>query len=73
MFTYNDSTVADLVEAAYGRRPDEDSLFWLRWKNHTPQGKQNEWDWLLNEARASIRLRINAERRALAQLNRQFK
>lgn len=73
MFTYNDSKVADLVEAAYGRYPSADSLFWVRWNNHTPEGKQNEWDWLLKEARAAIRLRINAERRALSKLNRQFK
>jgi hypothetical protein len=73
MFTYNDSKVADLVEAAYGRRLDADSLFWIRWNNHTPEGKQSEWNWLLNEARGAVRLRINAERRALSQLNRRFK
>ena len=51
-YTFDENTVSDLHKDAYGFRPSQG--FWAMWNSMNDDGKQSEWDSLIDAMEASV-------------------
>jgi hypothetical protein len=62
-YTFDDPTVSDLYEEAYGFRPSADWRF--QWSEMRDEDKQEEWDWLIGQAEQEVDREKSRQREAL--------
>ena len=62
-YTYSEEIISDLHKDARGFRPGEG--FWEEWIHMDQDGKQQMWDYLVEEMTANVKAEQDAEREAL--------
>ena len=62
-YTYDERLFSDLHKDAYGVRPGE--CAWAEWQAASPQGKQAQWDHLVEVSRFEQELQLKAQAAAV--------